>query len=129
MVIVHYTPWLLFCQMYLLKGWFSRLKFENWRKILTNSNSDSPTHHGDSLTRRVEELATLRLAKFSFKHSKANSPTRQVGKSSTPRLVESESRRLPDSPSRGVANSPSASRFSITNISANSKPKSERLVK
>jgi hypothetical protein len=59
----------------------------------------------------------------------------------TPRLAESASHRLPDSPSRRVADSPThrvgesparrivepGSHFSITNISANSKPKSERL--
>ncbi len=71
-------------------------------------------------TPRVGELATPRLAEsgsrrlsdlpsFSFKHSKADSPTRRVGESSTSRLAES------------------GSRFSITNISANSKPKAERL--
>ncbi len=39
---------------------------------------------------------------FSFKHSKADSLTRRVGELSTPRLAESESQRLPDSLSRGV---------------------------
>ncbi len=46
--------------------------------ILKNLNSDSLTHQSDS--------PTWRLAKFSFKHSKATSPTRRVA----------------DSPSRGV---------------------------
>ncbi len=40
-------------------------------------------------------------------------------------VVDSPTRRVGESPSRGVAES--GSRFSITNISANSKPKSERL--
>ncbi len=40
-------------------------------------NSNSPTHHGDS-------------------------PTRRAGESLIPRLAESESRQLADSPSRGV---------------------------
>jgi hypothetical protein len=35
----------------------------------------------DSLTHRVGELMTLRLAEFSLKHSKADFPTRRVGKS------------------------------------------------
>jgi hypothetical protein len=34
-----------------------------------------PDSHGDSPTWRVRELTTLRLAEFSFKHSKADSPT------------------------------------------------------
>ncbi len=100
MVIVHYVPWLLFCQIDLLKGWFSRLKFGKLKK---NSNSDSPTDQGDSPTRQVGESPALRLAEFSFKHSKA----------------ESKSRRLAES----------GSRFLITNISAISKPKPERLEK
>ncbi len=41
---------------------------------LKNSNSDS-------LTGRVGESPTLRLAEFSFEHSKAGSPTRRVGES------------------------------------------------
>ncbi len=58
-----------------------------------------------SLTRRFGELATPRLAEFSFKHSKADSPTHRAGESSTPRLAESESCRLPDSPTRQVGES------------------------
>jgi hypothetical protein len=72
----------------------------------------------DSPTCRVGESKTLRIAKFSFKHSKADSPTqaswggvvtatRLVGESATPGLTESESRRLPNSPSRRVAESES----------------------
>jgi hypothetical protein len=52
-----------------------------------------------------KRLPTRRLSdslSFPLKHSKADSPTRRVGKSSTPRLTESESRRLLDSASRGV---------------------------
>jgi hypothetical protein len=45
-----------------------------------SSRSDSPTRHGDSPT-RVEESTTLRLAEFSLKHSKADSPTQRVGES------------------------------------------------
>jgi hypothetical protein len=58
-----------------------------------------------------------------------DSPTRLMGESLTPRLSESESRRLPDF--ENLASTPrlgeSGSRFSITNISANRKPKLERL--
>jgi hypothetical protein len=115
MVIVHYIPGFFFAKL-LLKGCFSRLKFGKSMLNFKNLNSDSlthhgdsPTHHGDSPTCGVGESTTLRLAKFSFKHSKAHSPT--------PRLAESESRRL----------AKAGSRFSITNISATSKPKAERL--
>jgi hypothetical protein len=62
-------------------------------------------------------IGTPRLAKFSFKHSKADSLTRRVGESATHRLAESESRRLAES----------GSHFFITNISMNLKHKSERL--
>ncbi len=52
-----------------------------------------------------------------------------MGELATPRLAESGSRRLSDSPSfsfkHSKADSPTR-RFSITNISANSKPKAER---
>ncbi len=98
---------------------------------------DSPTHHSDSLTRRVGDSPTCRVrelttpwlaapdsdsasrgvndspthrtGKFSFKHSIVDSPNRRVGDLSIPRLAES------------------ASCFSITNISENSKPKSDGL--
>jgi hypothetical protein len=56
-------------------------------------------------TPRVGKLLTLWLAEFSFKHSKADSPTRWVRESATPRLAESESQQLPDSPSQRVADS------------------------
>ncbi len=95
----------------------------------------------DSPTRWVMELATPRLAEsgsrrlsdspsFSFKHSKADSPTRRAV---SRRLPDSPSRRVSDSLTRRVGESPirrlteSGSRFSIMNISANSKPKAERL--
>ena len=61
------------------------------------------------VTPRLAESGSRQLSdspSFSFKHSKADSPTRRVGESSTPRLGESESQRLPDSPSRKVADSP-----------------------
>jgi hypothetical protein len=64
-------------------------------KLKKKSNSGSPTHHGDSLTRRVGESPPLRLAEFSFKHSKADS--------ATPRL--SPSQRVIDSPTRRVGES------------------------
>jgi hypothetical protein len=71
--------------------------------------SGSPTH-------RVGESLTLRLS---------NSPSFFLNiQKLTPWLAELESRQLPDS-SRRVAES--GSRFSITNISANMKPKSKRL--
>ncbi len=60
-------------------------------------------------TPRLAELGSRRLSdspSFSFKHSKADSPTRRVGESLTPRLTESESQRIPDSPSRRVTDSP-----------------------
>jgi hypothetical protein len=120
-------PWLLFCQINLLKGWFSRLKsgklmlnFKKFECRLPDSPwrlPDSPSRGvDDSPTCRVGELATPRLAEsgsrqlsdspsFSFVHSKADSPTRRLGESSTPRLAESESQRLPDSPSRRVGES------------------------
>jgi hypothetical protein len=60
----------------------------------------------DSPTRPVKESPTLRIAEFSFKHSKADSPTRRVRELSTPWLAKSESQQLPDSPSRQVRNSP-----------------------
>ncbi len=59
--------------------------------------------------RRVGESWTLQLAKFSLKNSKVYSLTRRVGELPTRRLAES------------------GSHFSIMNISANSKPKSEGL--
>ncbi len=78
----------------------------------------------ESGSRRVGELATNR---FFVKHSKAESVSRRLPESESQRLAELESR-LPDTPIRRVADSAeSGSRFSITNISANSKPKSERL--
>ncbi len=129
MVLVHYIlPWLLFCHIDLLQGWFSRkksgksmLNFKKFEYRLPDSPwrlPDSPSRGvDDSPTRRVGELAAPRLAEsgsrrlsdspsFSFKHSKADSPTRRVGELSTPRLGESESQRLPDSPSRRVGDSP-----------------------
>jgi hypothetical protein len=42
--------WLLFCQIYLLKGRFRHLKFGKLMINLKNLNSESPTHHGDSKT-------------------------------------------------------------------------------
>jgi hypothetical protein len=63
-----------------------------------------------------------------------NSPTRRVGELATPLLAESGSRRLStrqvfllniQKPTSRLGES--GSRFSITNISANSKPKAERL--
>jgi hypothetical protein len=100
-------------------------------------------------TPRLDESGSHRLSEFSFKHSKADSLTRQDGESSTPRLTESatpqlaesesqrlaksESQRLTKSESQHLAKSESrqlaesGSRFSITNISANLKPKLERL--
>ncbi len=86
-------------------------------KNFKNSNSDSPTHHSDSPTpepgsrrlsdspsRGVSDFPTGSrwLSEFSFKHSKADSPTRRIGESATPRLGELESHPLPDSTSRGV---------------------------
>jgi hypothetical protein len=105
--------------------------------VIEKQLPDSPSQGvDDSPTRRVGVLATPRLAEsrsrrlfdsmsFSFKHSKADSLTRRVGESSTLRLAESKSQRLPDSPNCSVPES--GSRFLITNISANSKPKAERL--
>ncbi len=94
--------------------------------IIKKRLSDSPSGGvSDSPSQGVADSPTLRLAEFSFKHSKADSPTRRVRESVTPRLAESGSRRLPESESRQLAES--GSHFLITNISANSKPKSERL--
>jgi hypothetical protein len=100
MVIVHYIPDFFFCQIDLLKGWFSRLKSGKSIKKFEYRLPDSPWRLpdspslgvDDSLTRQVGELATPRLAEsgsrrisdspsFSFKHSKADSPTRRVGES------------------------------------------------
>ena len=72
---------------------------------------DSPWRLPDSASRGVSDAPISRVGEsdspnFSFKHSKADSPTRRVGESSTPPLAESESQRLPDSPSRRVADSP-----------------------
>jgi hypothetical protein len=81
MVILYYIPGFFFCQIDLLKGWFSRLKsgksMLNFKKFVWRL-PDSPRRGVD------------------------DSPTRQVGELATPRLAESGSRRLPDSPSRGV---------------------------
>jgi hypothetical protein len=54
-------------------------------------------------TPRLGESPPLRLAEFSFKHSKADSPTCQVGESATPRL--SPSQRVTDSPTWRVGES------------------------
>jgi hypothetical protein len=70
-------------------------------------------------------MATPRLIEFSFKHSKADSLTRGVVDSLTHRVRESANPRLTESESRRIAES--ESRFLITNISVNSKHKSERL--
>jgi hypothetical protein len=67
-------------------------------KIKKNLNSDSLIHHSDSPTCRVRE--------FLEKYSDSDSPTRQVGELSTPRLAESVSHVLPDSTSRRVIDSP-----------------------
>jgi hypothetical protein len=64
---------------------------------------------GDSPSRRVGDSPTHRRGDFSFKNSLADSPTRRVGETATPRLGEL------------------GSSFSITNISENTKPKSEPL--
>ncbi len=61
-------------------------------------------------TPRLAESGSRRLSdspSFSFKHSNADSPTRRVGESSTPRPAKLESQRLPYLPSRRVADSPS----------------------
>ncbi len=76
---------------------------------LKNLNSDSPTHHSNSPTRRIGESPTLWLAK-SGSRQLSDSASRRVGGSSirwvvesaTPRLAELKSQRLPDSPSRRV---------------------------
>ena len=98
---------------------------------------DSPTHrYGESTTLRITDTAS-----FLLKNSIANSLYRWCGESLTPRISDAESRWLPVSLSRRVADSAycwygesptpriveSGSRFSNTNISENSKPKSERL--
>ncbi len=82
------------------KGRFCHLKFEKSMINLKKFYGDSPTHHSDSPTLRVGELMTYWVGE---------STTCQLAESVTPRLAES------------------ASRFSITNISANSKLKLEQL--
>ncbi len=99
---------------------------------------------GDSPDQQYAESTTPRItdtASFLLKNSIADSPYLWCGESSTPRISDEESRRLPVSLSRRVADSAyrwygesptsriveSGSRFSNTNISENSKPKSERL--
>ncbi len=60
------------------------------------------THYSDSLTRRVGESPTPRLAELASQ-GVSDSPTFLLNiQKPTPRLAESESRRLTDSPSRGV---------------------------
>jgi hypothetical protein len=61
-----------------------------------NSNSDANSEQSlkasrgvaDSTTRRFGAPPTLRLAEFSFKHSKADSPSRRVSDSPTRRVGE-----------------------------------------
>jgi hypothetical protein len=111
---------------------------------------DSPHHwYGSrrlsiSMIRGVGDSPTLRItdtASFHFKNSIAYSPYQCCVESSTPRVSDAERGRLPILLSRRVTDSAycwygesptlhiveSGSRFSNTNISENSKPKSERL--
>ncbi len=53
MVLVHHIPGFFFCQIDLLRSGLAVSSPENRCKIIKNSNSDSPTHHGDSPTRRI----------------------------------------------------------------------------
>ncbi len=72
--------------------------FRFWRQIRgDNSNRKTTPQLAESGSRRLSESPS-----FSFKHSKADSPTPRVSESSTPRLAELESRRLPESPSQRV---------------------------
>jgi hypothetical protein len=90
--------------------------------------SDSPTRIIESGSRRLS-VSPIRRVFFkkinnrlpvSVMQGVVDSPTQRYGKSATPPITNTESWGLPVSVIAG-------SRFSNTNISANSKPKSERL--
>jgi hypothetical protein len=83
---------------------------------------------GELLTSRLAKSGSRRLSDSPNFHLNIQKPTFRLGESGSRLLPDSPSRRVSDSPTRLVGDSPtprlaeSGSRFSITNISANSKP-------
>jgi hypothetical protein len=83
-------------------------------------DSDSPSHrYGESATHHITDTRSCRLPVSPIR-GVADSPYHRCRESATLRIIYMGSRRLPISLIAG-------SRFSNTNISANSRPKSERL--
>ncbi len=86
-------PWLRFCQIDLVNGWFSCLKFGKSMLNFKNLNSDSPIHHGDSPTRRVRESPTLWVGD-------RVGPNQNISDSSSLEVDDSQSRGVDDLESR-----------------------------
>jgi hypothetical protein len=67
-------PWLLFCQIGPLKGWFSLLKFCKWMINFKKFKKRLP----NSASRGVDDSPTHKCGAFSFKHLIADSPSQRL---------------------------------------------------